>query len=72
MKLKELKQYINTLPERLDDFDVVNGELVVVESEKSLALVNNSVSTIYVDEKTKEVQFLHQSEQDVKDLLINN
>lgn len=71
MKLKELKQYINTLPERLDDFDVVNGELVVVESEKSLALINNSVSTIYVDEKTKEVQFLHQSEQDVKDLLIN-
>lgn len=69
MTLGELKQYIGSLPARLDDFSVVNGELVVIKDEESLALINHSVQTVYVDEKTKEIQILHQTEDDVRDLL---
>lgn len=69
MTLGELKQYIGSLPARLDGFNVVNGELIVVKDEKSLALINHSIVTAYVDESTKEIQFLHQSEDDVRDLL---
>lgn len=71
MTLKELKEYIGSLPARLDHFNVVNGELVVLKDEESLALINHSIVTAYVDESTKEIQFLHQSEQDIKDLLID-
>jgi hypothetical protein len=69
MTLKELKDYITSLPARLDNFSIVNGEMIVVEREKSLALINHSVQTVYVDESTKEIQFLHQTENDVRDLL---
>jgi len=69
MTLGELKQYIASLPARLDGFNVVNGELIVVKDEQSLALINHSVQTVYVDESTKEIQLLHQSEEDVRDLL---
>jgi hypothetical protein len=71
MKLKELKDYINSLPSRLDDFTVVNGEMVNVEDGKNLMLVNNTVVTVYVDEETSEIQILHQSEDDIKDMVIN-
>ncbi len=69
MKLKELKEYITSLPSRLNDFEVVNGEMVLVKEDEALMLVNHSVSTVYVDESTKEIQFLHQSEDEIKDLL---
>ena len=69
MTLKELKNYIINLPTKFDDLNVVNGELIVVEGDKTLAFVSNSIITIYVDESTNEIQFLHQSEEDVKNLL---
>jgi len=72
MTLKELKSYIGSLPTRLDDFNIVNGEMIMVESEQSLALINHSVQTVYVDEVTKEIQFLHQSENDIKKILLDN
>ena len=68
MTLGELKQYIISLPTRLDNFNIVNGEMII-QDEKSLALINHSIQTVYVDESTKEIQFLHQSENDVRDLL---
>lgn len=71
MKLKDLKFYLNSLPDRLDNFSVVNGEMVTNKDDKMLVLMNNSLATVYVDEKTKEVQFLHQTEQDIKDLINN-
>lgn len=69
MKLKELKEYISSLPERLDDFNVINGELTESENDASLIFLSNTVHTVYVDEKLKEIQFLHQSEDDIKNLL---
>lgn len=69
MKLKELKEYILSLPERLDDFNVINGGLVESEIDDSFVFISNTVHTVYVDEKLKEIQFLHQSEDDIKNLM---
>ncbi len=73
MKLKELKEYLLSLPERLDDFSIVNGELVVSENDEiDFVFVSNTVHTVYVDEKLKEIQVLHQSEEDIKNLMNGN
>ncbi len=69
MKLKELKEYILSLPERLDDFNVINGGLIESEIDDSFVFISNTVHTVYVDEKLKEIQFLHQTEDDVKNLM---
>ena len=69
MKLKELKEYILSLPERLDDFNIINGELTESENDSTFVFLSNTVQTVYVDEKLKEIQFLHQTEADIKDLL---
>ena len=69
MKLKELKDYILSLPERLDDFNIINGELTESENDSSFIFLSNTVQTVYVDEKLKEIQFLHQTEEDIKNLL---
>ena len=71
MILNELKEYINSLPSRLGEFTIVNGEMVTHQEEKSLVLINHSIHTVYVDEVTKEIQFLHQTENDIRDLLID-
>jgi hypothetical protein len=44
--------------------------MVNVEDGKNLMLVNNTVVTVYVEE-TSEIQILHQSEDDIKDMVIN-
>ena len=36
MKLKELKEWIETLPKEFLEFDVVNGELRILNEEKEL------------------------------------
>ena len=69
MKLKELKDYILSLPERLDDFNVINGGLIESEVDDSFVFISNTVHTVYVDEKLKEIQFLHQTEDDIKNLM---
>ena len=69
MKLKELKEYILSLPERLDDFNIINGELVENEMDESFVFISNTIHTVYVDEKLKEIQFLHQTEDDIKNLM---
>jgi hypothetical protein len=72
MILKDLKAYLLSLPTRLDNFTVVNGEMIANKDDKVLVLTNNTLATVYVDEKLKEIQFLHQSEEDIKTLLRTN
>jgi tricorn protease-like protein len=69
MTLKELKLYLNEIPATMDDFNVVNGEFGIAKDGKTFIMTNNDVMTVYIDEKTKEIQFLHQTDQDVKDIL---
>ena len=69
MTLGELKEYINSIPEQMDVYTVVNGELGLAKDGNTFVMTNNEVHTAYVDTKNGEVQFLHQSDKDVKDLI---
>jgi len=72
MTLKELKTYINSIPNNMDEFEMVNGEFGLGKDGLTFVMTNNSIMTIYVDEKNKEIQFLHQTDKDVKDILLND
>jgi hypothetical protein len=72
MTLKELKKYVNSIPEKMDDYNVVNGEFGVANDNETFVMTNNEVLTIYVDMKNKEVQFLHQTDEDVKNILLDD
>ena len=68
MKLKELKDFINSLPEEMDDFTVVNGEYGFLEPEDEDSLiyrVDKPVLMITVEEQDKEVVLLHQTKEDL-------
>jgi len=69
MTLGELKEYINSIPEDMDEYTVVNGELGLAKDGNTFVMTNNEIHTAYVDTSNGEVQFLHQSDKDVKDLI---
>jgi hypothetical protein len=71
MKLKELRKYIESLPESLDDYLVVNGEMGYLDENKTVILVNKPIITIYADKKSNEIQLFHQTEEDVKEIIRN-
>lgn len=71
MTLKELKGYINSIPEHMDEFSIVNGEFGLATDGNTFVMTNNEVMTAYVDEKNGEVQFLHQTDTDVKNILLD-
>ena len=68
MKLKELKAFIAKLPEKMDDFDVVNGEVgyLDVEDDDSVVYrVDKPIIALYADEKSSEICLFHQTQEDV-------
>lgn len=71
MTLKELKSYINSLPEEMEGYNMVNGEFGLAKDGNTFVMTNNEVITIYVDKKNKEIQFLHQTDKDVKDMILD-
>ena len=68
MMLAELKEFINKLPEHMDNFTVVNGEFGYLDPEDENSLiyrVDKPVLMINVDEKDQEVVLLHQTREDL-------
>ena len=72
MTLKELKVFVNSIPEDMDHFEAVNGEFCLDKDGNTFIMKNNSIMTIYVDQKTNDVQFLHQTDEDVKNILLGD
>jgi phage regulator Rha-like protein len=75
MTLRELKNFIAKLPEEMDNFMVVNGEVGYLDPENEDSMVyrvDNPIVTLYVDEQTQEVCMFHQTREDVKEVLKNN
>lgn len=70
MKLKELKAFMKSIPADMDDFTIVNGEFMLDKDGETFILNNNKVLTAYVDVPNKEIQLLHQSDKEVKDLIL--
>ncbi len=71
MTLYELKVYINSIPENMNGFNVVNGSFGLDKDGNTFQMTNNEVLLCYVDEKNGEVQFLHQTDEDVKNILLD-
>ena len=71
MTLGELKMFINSIPEAMYEFNVVNGEFGLASDGNTFVMTNNEVMTVFVDENNGEVQFLHQTDKDVKNILLD-
>jgi hypothetical protein len=71
MTLRELKTFIISIPNDMNDFNVVNGEFCLDKDGNTFIMKNNSIMTIYVDKNNNEVQFLHQTDEDVKNILLD-
>ena len=72
MILAELKQFINSIPSDMDEFNVVNGEFGLVDPEDDDSViyrVDKPVLIITVDEQSREVVFLHQTREDVNSFM---
>ena len=65
MKLIELKNWINNLPDTFNDYKVVNGEVGKLD-EKYHYRVDNPLTTLMVDEETKEVVLMNDSDADIE------
>lgn len=70
MELKEFRAFINSIPTDMDDYTMVNGEFTVAKDGKTFVMSNNKILTAYVDRPNKEVQILHQTDKDVKDMIL--
>lgn len=64
MNLGELKSWISSLPEELDSFEIVNGEVGVL-NEQYHYRADKPIVACTIDENTKEVIFLHQAEKEL-------
>jgi hypothetical protein len=64
MNLGELKQWVNTLPEELDSFEIVNGEIGMLGDQYHYR-VDKPIVACTVDEETKEIIFMHQAQEEL-------
>lgn len=56
MKVKDLKEYMSSIPEELDDFDVVYSEVSILdESDGTWARKDMPLDNIMVDQDTGEM-----------------
>jgi hypothetical protein len=70
MTVKELKTFLKTLPKSFDDFDVVNGEYGKLMTDDNLHYrVDKPIVYMLVDEETKELCILHQTENEVEEII---
>lgn len=70
MILKELKDWINTLPEEFMEFDVVNGEEVQLD-EQYFYRIDKPVVSLVVDKESKEFVLLSDKNEAFTDDEIN-
>jgi len=67
MTLKELKDYLNGLPQEMDEFSVVNGEYGYLdENDKQFIYrLDKPVLVCLVEENSNEIVLLHQTREDL-------
>jgi len=64
MKLSEMKDWVNKLPEEFMDFSVVNGEYGTIDDEIYYR-VDKPITTMTVDIETKEILILNDTNEEV-------
>lgn len=63
MKLRELKDWVNNLPEEFDDFTVVNGEIGRLDDEYWFRL-DKPITTLNVDLDNREIYIFNDVDED--------
>lgn len=72
MTLKELKNFIAQLPEEMDSFEVVNGEVGYIDPEDDNSMVyrvDKPIIALFVDDSSSEICFFHQTQEDVNHVI---
>lgn len=72
MTLNELKGFINELPEEMDEWSVVNGEVGYLDpsdDDSMVYRVDKPIIALYVDQHSQEICLFHQTQDDVTSLL---
>ena len=72
MTLGELREFVNRLPAHMDEFYVMNGEVGYLDPEDDNSAVyrlDKPIIAMYVDEKSEEICFFHQTQEDVTKML---
>jgi hypothetical protein len=59
MTLKELKEFVNRLPDSMDDYEVENAEYTGSNGEDVQYRLDKPVVAIYVREDTKELLLMN-------------
>lgn len=75
MTLKELKQFISRLPEEMDNFELVNGEVGYLDPEDDESMVyraDKPIITVYVDKESNEICLLHQTKEEIDNIFKSN
>lgn len=68
MTLGELREFLSQIPEEMDGYEVVNGEVGQIDMEDDDSLfyrVDKPIIALYVDDHSHEVCFFHQTQEDV-------
>lgn len=63
MDLKELKTWVNSLPEEFDDYTVVNGEIGMLEDEYWYRM-DKPITTLNVDLENREIFIFNDADND--------
>jgi hypothetical protein len=66
--IRELKTFLNRLPEKFDDFGMVNGEVTSLEDEFYVRL-DKPIVHLEIDEESGEFLLLHQSEEELNEIM---
>ena len=67
--IKELKTFLNRLPEQMDEFEMVNGEVSELTETGYYARVDKPIVHLEIDEENREFLLLHQSESEISDII---
>ncbi len=66
--INELKAFLERLPDTMGEFSMVNGEVLKIDDEY-YARVDKPIIEIRIDEETKEFLLLHQSREEIDNIL---
>ena len=59
MTLKELKEWVNSLPDEFLEYSVVNGEVKTLNDDDIEYRIDKLVTTLTIDRDTKEIVILN-------------
>jgi hypothetical protein len=65
--IKELKEFLNTLPEHFDEFEMSNGEVAQIDGEYYVR-VDKPVLHLEIDEENKELLILNQPAEEIDEI----